>query len=60
MSRALRPVNQAVSRKVRVHQREGRVVGVVGAIQPAFAATALVGMLERVGVYRLNYDRSGL
>ena len=54
--RTLRPVNQAISAKIREHQREGNVVS---EIHPTIAATALVGMLERIGAHRPNYERRG-
>ncbi len=54
--RALRPVNVALAAKIREHQREGNVVTEV---QPTIAATALVGMLERIGAHRSSYERRG-
>ena len=54
--RTLRPLNVVLAAKVREHQREGNVVS---EIQPTVAATALVGMLERIGAHRTAYERRG-
>ena len=54
--RTLRPLNVALAAKIREHQRDGNVVS---EIQPTIAATALVGMLERIGAHRGNYERRG-
>lgn len=52
----LRPLNRAIAAKIRQHQRAGNVVT---EIDPTIAATALVGMLERIGAHRSNYERRG-
>ncbi len=52
----LRPLNRALATKIRERQR---VDPTAPPLHPTIAATALVGMLERIGAHRANYERRG-